>query len=264
MSRLETAAPLAVRAGAGRPVVVLNGGQAFMRRADPTRTERDLGRILPLLPDGRPVHLLGYDLSPAAGHRLDDVVEAAARTIETHAGAADVVGISFGGMVGLRLAARRPDLVSRLALLVSAHRMSDEGASRTRRQIAHAEAGDFKGLVSDFAGVFQNPLLNALVAFKVWTDRKRMAEVMSPPDVIVRHLSAMLAAQDDGAWLADVTAPTLLLGGGRDPFFGPDVLRDTAAKLPNGRLILHPEAGHMLPVEQRRDTAAALADFLAG
>jgi pimeloyl-ACP methyl ester carboxylesterase len=44
--------------------------------------------------------------------------------------------------------------------------------------------------------------------------------------------------------LAEIAAPTLVVGGERDPFYSGALFRETAAGIPNARLILYPEMGH--------------------
>lgn len=69
------------------------------------------------------VDLPGFGQSPAPDQVWDsaDYAEALARFIETHAkGPVIWAGHSFGGKIGLRLAARRPDLIKGLILLGSA------------------------------------------------------------------------------------------------------------------------------------------------
>lgn len=41
-----------------------------------------------------------------------------------------------------------------------------------------------------------------------------------------------------------ITAPTLLVAGGRDRFYSPELFRETAGRIPNARLSLFPDKGH--------------------
>jgi pimeloyl-ACP methyl ester carboxylesterase len=128
-----------VQSGSGpHPVVVLNGGQAFVRRPTPARAQRDAKRIARLLPKGRSIHVLGYEPSPPAGYSIATIVDDVARILREEIGPATVMGISFGGFVAARLAADHPDLVKEMILMVSAHRFSPEGRRSVDRQIACA------------------------------------------------------------------------------------------------------------------------------
>ena len=41
-----------------------------------------------------------------------------------------------------------------------------------------------------------------------------------------------------------ITAPTLVVAGGRDQYYSPELFRQTAERIPNGRLRLYPDKGH--------------------
>lgn len=247
------------------PLIVLNGGQAFVRRPTPERTLRDARRIARLLPQGQSFVLLGYDFSREEAGSLDAVVADLSRILETEFGKARLLGISYGGVVGLRLAAARPDLVSQLILLSSAHDFSAEGRARVERQIACAQACDFAALVGDFAAVFKRPWLNWLLRMRLRSRRHKLAVEMNDPAIITRGLRAVLgSAQPDTRWLGAVSARTLVIGGTADQFFGAGRMDETAAAIKGAELRLFAGETHMVAVERSRDVAAAISDFLSG
>jgi pimeloyl-ACP methyl ester carboxylesterase len=41
-----------------------------------------------------------------------------------------------------------------------------------------------------------------------------------------------------------ITAPTLLVAGGRDRFYSPELFRETAERIPDARLSLYQDRGH--------------------
>ncbi|WP_262030446.1 alpha/beta fold hydrolase [Microvirga sp. Mcv34] len=253
-----------VRSGSGpNPIVVLNGGQAFVRRPTPARSLRDAKRIVRLLPPGRPVYILGYDPSPPAEYGVGTIIDDVARVLR-EIGPATVMGISFGGFVAARLAADRPDLVKDLILMVSAHRFSPEGRRSVDRQIACAWAGDFEGFLDEFGLVFRRPWLNWLIRLRFRQERGRLRETMNDPVTIVRGLNAVAGEEfgSDPSWLARITAPTLVVGATRDPFFDVAALEETARLIPRAQLQLFRNETHMLPVERARDVAKVVARFL--
>lgn len=64
--------------------------------------------------------------------------------------------------------------------------------------------------------------------------------------------------------LPRISAPALILAT-EDPFFPPPFLAEAyGRKLPRGRLVVLPGAGHYPQVERARETAAILGAFLAG
>lgn len=73
-------------------------------------------------------------------------------------------------------------------------------------------------------------------------------------------LLAVIEAEDGfdvGDRLGRITAPTLVVGGAKDRFYGAELFRETAERIPDGRLILYPDRGHM--VLGRRFTSDVLA-----
>jgi pimeloyl-ACP methyl ester carboxylesterase len=57
---------------------------------------------------------------------------------------------------------------------------------------------------------------------------------------------------------ARVTAPTLVIWGGRDRLVSPRLARRTTATLPHGRLLALPEVGHVPQIEQPVTVARAV------
>ena len=66
---------------------------------------------------------------------------------------------------------------------------------------------------------------------------------------------------DFKARLAEIKAPTLVVAGDRDPFYTEALFRETAAGIPNARLILYPGMGHPASGKQfGRDLLAFLKE----
>jgi len=62
--------------------------------------------------------------------------------------------------------------------------------------------------------------------------------------------------------LARIQAPTLLLWGGRDAMVPPANAQDYLREIPNARLVMLPDLGHMPMEEAPAESAAAVMDFL--
>jgi pimeloyl-ACP methyl ester carboxylesterase len=63
--------------------------------------------------------------------------------------------------------------------------------------------------------------------------------------------------------LPDIQIPVLILGGERDHFTPPSVQHRMHALLPDSELVLYPDGGHLLPVEEADAIARDLVDWLA-
>ena len=246
----------------GAPILVLSGGQAFMQRQTPERIERDATRVAAVLPRDRSFILLGYDPAPRETHSLPTIAADVAAIVAELGTPVQLVGVSYGGIVALRVAAEHPGAVSDLVLLASAHRFSDEGLRRVRRQINRAASADFAALGEDFVALFRRPWLNWLLRLRLRTRRGRAAAAMNDPEIIVRGLRAIADAPFEETSLSRITARTLIVCGTHDQMFG-RVPERTAALVPGATLVQFPGETHMVPIERRRAVAAHVRGLLS-
>jgi pimeloyl-ACP methyl ester carboxylesterase len=192
-----------------RPILVLSGGQASVQRPTPARVSRDAARIARILPPRRSFIVLGYAPSASESYRLETIVADVAAIIGELGVPVQLVGISYGGVVALQVAANHPHLLSELVLVVSAYDFSPEGRRHVQYQIDCASRGDFAALVEGFAAVFRLPWLNWLLRLRLRARRSRLADTMNDPALIIRGLRALLDAPlADTAHLRRITART--------------------------------------------------------
>jgi pimeloyl-ACP methyl ester carboxylesterase len=62
--------------------------------------------------------------------------------------------------------------------------------------------------------------------------------------------------------LSAISAPTLIINGGRDRFYEPEVIHETARLIPGSHLEIYPNRGHLTVLSDRRAVGAAIG-FLA-
>jgi pimeloyl-ACP methyl ester carboxylesterase len=256
--------------GAEERVVVLchSAPGAGIFDPDPTETR---ARNVRLLSVDRP----GYGGSPPVRAGAWATVASAADDLAAvldslHAELVGVAGWSAGGRVALALAARRPDLVDRVAVLGTPAPDEEvpwiEPEQRTQlerlRNLApeevHSELCERLGSV-----VPEDPhspdalwLLGAGSAdeagLRVDGVRARLGEMLQAAFVQgPRGLAADIAGYCLQPWGFEpeaVQAKTLLLYGSRDPLAGPRHGRWWQSRLPDARLEVAPGAGHLLVV----------------
>lgn len=251
-----------VRTGTrGRPMVVLSGGNAFVRRFNEQSASRDARRIAKLFPADARLCILYYDLSCA--DEVSVVAELAA-IIGTQFGSASLAGISFGGLLALRLAADYPQVVRELILIASAHRFSPEGRQRIEHQIADISRGDYAAMARPFVLLFRRKWLTLIARLALWRGRRTLHERMNEPAVIVGMLEAALrASRIDLGMLRRIASRTLIVAGTRDQFFDRTALEETAAAIGSAQLVLVNGETHMLPIERPRAVAQAITTFLS-
>jgi pimeloyl-ACP methyl ester carboxylesterase len=170
--------------------------------------------------------------------------------------------MSMGGYVLLNLVERYPRRVTAAMFLVTRAAADDEPARMRRSALASEVAGGRPQIVTDaFAGI--------LFADSTPVGRPELvAEVqrwMSATSLrgLAGGLLAMRDRQDYTHLLPSFTLPALVIGAEADRAVPPEHSRLLAERLPNARLCMIPEAGHMANLEQPETFNACLLEFLA-
>lgn len=175
-----------------------------------------------------------------------------------HLGARDalVVGLSVGGMIAQGLAALRPDLVSGLVLMDTAHKIGTQdgwnGRIGTVRQNGMAAVAD--GIL---AGWFTEAYRSGMPDFEGY-------RAMLLRNDIGGYTAVCAALRD-----ADLTestralkVPTLCIAGEHDATTSPVLMRTTADLISGARLEVIKDAGHIPCVERSKEVAGLIAGFL--
>jgi pimeloyl-ACP methyl ester carboxylesterase len=229
-------------------IVIVSGGDAFVRRFDVKNADRNARRIARIFPAAS-LFILGYD--PTASCDAEELVASTAEFLR-ETGPAVLVGISFGGFIALRVAAKHPELVRALILVSSAPRFSTSGRARIAQQIADLERGDYEGMARPFIALFRRRRLNLAVRFALWLRRRSMAARLNDPQYVIAMLKTALQCSDAPMSPAAQT-PTLVVIGERDQFFD-------AASVAGA--VTFPRETHMLAIEQPEAVKRTIAAFL--
>jgi pimeloyl-ACP methyl ester carboxylesterase len=167
-----------------------------------------------------------------------------------------VVGFSTGGSVALQLAIDHPDVVRRLALVSAACRLGPEGREVQARIAALVREGRRR----EASGLMMSVLAVSEPARRALTVAGRLLAPVLMRDDLDDMLATIDAedAFDATSWLPEVGAPTLVVGGARDRFYGEDLFARTATGVPDGRLLLHPDKGHVGAISSPRTVEEVL------
>ena len=258
---------LAVRTcGSGRPVVLLH--------AFPLDHEM-WQRVLPLADHLRLIvpDLRGFGRSfggdPAASSlrniaQLSDDVAGLLSALHVTEPAV-IVGVSMGGYIAQHLAVRHPHVVHSL-VLVDTKFAADTPEARANRADLAAKVGRLGQQVLAEAMV-PNLLAQSEAAraqpMRAETEAllKTMISRQSVP-TIQAALAALGERPDMTAEMAACELPVLLICGAEDAITPPAVMEAMENVLPRGRLLVVPDAGHLVPLEAPEIFCGALLDFL--
>jgi pimeloyl-ACP methyl ester carboxylesterase len=219
------------------------------------------GGLYKFLQDGHTVYGVGRRPGMPAGYSMQDMADDYAAMIrEEFGGPVDVIGVSTGGSVALYFAAGCPELARTLVIHSSAHRLGD-AARKAQMDVARlASRGRWRQACTELlAFTFPGTPFGRLFAWLLsWAVYPRTPESAA-------DLTATVEAEDRHAFkdrLGEIRAPTLVLGGDRDPFYSEKLIRETAAGIPDARLAIYPGMGHPAMGKQfARDVLAFFGEY---
>lgn len=198
-------------------------------------------------------------------HTIDECYEDAVQLIGVLGiGPCHFVGLSMGGFVGMRIAARRPDLLRSLVLLdTSADPEPREKVGRYTLLNAFARWLGLGAVVSRVMPIMfgRHFLTEPSRAAERDAWRKRLA---GNGRHIVRAVRGVIEREGVAGEIAGVRTPTLVLVGDQDVATPPVKAMRIVSLIPGATLTVIPNAGHSSSVEQPALVTAAIAAFIAG
>lgn len=173
------------------------------------------------------------------------------------------VGLSMGGFIAMRLAARRPDLVASLILIETT--ADPEPAENIPRYRMLNLVARWFGL-----GLVVDRVMPIMFGQKFLTDpgrrqerevwRRRMAA--NHRIGVTRAVNGVITRQGIYDEISAIAAPTLILAGDQDVATTPDKARRIHERIARSRLVMIPGAGHTSTVEEPEAVNEAILAFL--
>lgn len=173
--------------------------------------------------------------------------------------AADVIGVSQGGMIAQYLAIDRPDLVSKLVLAVTLSRNNDTLRAVIGHWIELTERGAMKQLVADMAEkMYSEAYIKKYRAFL-----PLLTAVQKPRDirrfVLLARACLSCRAYDE---LDRIRCPVFVIGGRQDKVVGAEASEELAQRL-GCKIYMYEDLGHGA-YEEAGDFNEKIYDFLNG
>jgi pimeloyl-ACP methyl ester carboxylesterase len=176
--------------------------------------------------------------------------EHAAAIVALDRGPVDVLGVSTGGSIAQQLAADRPETVRRLVLASTGCRLSAETRGVQARVAQDVREGKRNEAVAAMAlgvAVPGGESLARLLAPLTAPLARRVGDLSDLATTIEAEETFDLARCERA-----VTAPTLIVAGARDRFYGAELLEETQRLIPGSVLLRIPRRGHMTVMADSR------------
>lgn len=169
------------------------------------------------------------------------------------------VGLSVGGLIVQALYARKPELVRKIVLSNTAHKIGTAEMWATR--IAAVEKDGIEALADGVLERWFTPDFRA----------RRKTDLAGYRNMLVRQDAISYAATCGAIRDADFTetvsgikVPVLCIGGDKDGATPPDLIKSTASMIPGARVEIIDSCGHIPCVEQPEELAELLTNFVHG
>ncbi|MDF2862018.1 MAG: alpha/beta hydrolase fold family protein 17 [Achromobacter mucicolens] len=247
------------RTGRGEPLILLHGVGLDHTLWD------DLAPMLEPDFDVLRYDLLGHGAAPALrgpADIQDFIAQLDAELDRAGWQQATVLGYSMGGLIAGAYAAARPERVSRLVLLNTVFRRTDEEAAAVRARLDAAATQDPEAAAKVSLTRWFTPAFQAAHPARVAQIEQRLLGNDRESFLSAYALFALgdpLLAQA----APDIACPVLVMTGEHDVGSNPRMTRDLARALPRACARVAPGQRHMLPVEEPGTVAAALRSFVS-
>ena len=197
---------------------------------------------------------------PQGPYDIDDLADDVVVLLDTlGVDRAHFVGLSLGGMTGMRLAARNPERVDRLVVLCTGARL-DPASAWLDRAATVREGGTSAVAEAVVARWFTPAHLEANPDVRAGCE----SVVAATPAEGYASCCEVIAAMDLREDLPAISAPTLAIAGADDPATPPPHLEAIADAVQDGRLLVVPDSAHLANAEQPRTITPAILAHLTG
>lgn len=171
-----------------------------------------------------------------------------------------LAGLSMGGYIAFELIRQAPERIERLALL-------DTNARADRPQQA-ADRREFVAL-AETQGL--HAVSKAFVPLMIHPDRLGDAPLVATIEQMVRDTGfeiferqqeAIISRPDNRPFLPEIRCSTLVIVGEQDVVTPPKVSHEMAAAIPDARIEVIPDCGHLTTLERPETVTTLLAEWL--
>jgi len=171
---------------------------------------------------------------------------------------ADLIGVSMGGMIAQHFAADYPEITGKLVLAATSAEPNPTLTASIHAWTQLAARGDHAALMDSnvrliYSDAYYRKNRWLIPIMGVLTKPKSYDRFLIQAAACLRHNAADRLAQ--------ISSPTLVIGGEQDRCLGADASRQIAASIPGAQLKMYSEWGHGL-YEEAKDFHQVVLRFL--
>ncbi len=171
------------------------------------------------------------------------------------------VGLSMGGMLGLRFALAHPDRIASLVLMDTSGQAEPPQMHGIYIQMANAvRAGQINVIMDKLLELFFSPVTREKNPELVQHWRKKFQNI--PVEGVYQAALAVFNRTDLSGRLQDIAVPALVVRGEYDMARLPAESEFLVKHLPKARLEVVPEAAHLSALEQPEHTTEMIREFI--
>jgi pimeloyl-ACP methyl ester carboxylesterase len=173
-----------------------------------------------------------------------------------------LAGLSMGGYVALEVTRQASQRVTRLALLDSRARPEKPDETERRQQLMKLAQGErgFAPVTSRMLPLMLHP--SRVKDARLTKTIRDMAE-RTGIEAYLRQQRAIISRPDFRPQLPKIKCLTLVLCGRQDQLTPPECSEEMAAAIPEAKLLVVEECGHLSTLERPDEVNAAMREWLA-
>lgn len=190
----------------------------------------------------------------------DSLVDMATRMLDAAPPEFAYAGLSMGGYMAFEMMRMAPERVTKLALLDTSAR--DDPPERTavrKEMIGLAESGDYDTVKKNSLPILLHP---DRVDDPTYVDIAYGMADRIGPKVFIQQMTAIMNRRDSRPILGDIDTPTTVICGRQDQGTPLEVSEEMAEMIPNARLCVVEDCGHLSTIEQPEAVTALMRDWL--
>lgn len=248
--------------GTGYPIVLISGLDGDHQSVWPHSVVDELAKHFCVIQfDNRGV---GQSDQPDIPYNIEMMADDVAGLMQAlHIEKAHLVGYSMGGQIAAKFAEKYPDKVNKMIGCVCYANMNTHVRLFVDTLIELYESNVPETLIDKIGlpWIFSNQFLEKNYASLIQPQEKTQPKSLVG---LKRHYAAQSSFKSEAECFRKIKTPTLFIAGEEDLICPPADVKKFADLIPYSKMVIFPEAGHLLALEYPEKFAQVICDFLIG